>query len=298
MERPEISSGITAHMDHDLFRQAVNFTSAETKFLPRLVEKDYFCTVLLHYLSEATDNLVFKGGTCLAKIHSNFYRLSEDLDFTISTQPDSSRSERRRLSAGLKKAFENLSKGLKDFHLVSPLTGSNNSTQYIAIVGYTSLVAPMEETIKIEVGLREPLLTAAMTGQARTILLNPLTGKEMLPTLPIRCISRIEAMSEKLRAALSRREAAIRDFYDIDYAVRKMNLGLLEPEMTELVRKKLAVPDNGPVDVSEKRRAALGKQLDTWLKPVLRARDFAEFDLDRAFTVVAAVASAIAATSA
>lgn len=75
------SSVIDAHEDVELFRAAVQFTAAESGFVPRLIEKDYFCTVLLDYLSRSAGNgLVFKGGTCLAKVHSELYRLSEDLD--------------------------------------------------------------------------------------------------------------------------------------------------------------------------------------------------------------------------
>jgi len=40
---------------------------------------------LLEYLAASEPGLTFKGGTCLARIHSDFCRLSEDLDFAIST---------------------------------------------------------------------------------------------------------------------------------------------------------------------------------------------------------------------
>ena len=103
-------------------------------------------------------------------------------------------------------------------------------------------------------------------------------------------------MAEKLRAALSRREAAIRDYYDIDHAVRRLSLGVLEPGLVGLVREKLAVPGNDPADASPARLAALRPQLESQLKAVLRARDFAEFDLDRAFATVAEVAAAVART--
>jgi predicted nucleotidyltransferase component of viral defense system len=39
--------------------------------------------VLLEYLAAVDEALVFKGGTCLAKVYADFYRLSEDLDFVI-----------------------------------------------------------------------------------------------------------------------------------------------------------------------------------------------------------------------
>lgn len=41
------------HADADLFREALNFTAARTGFVPRLIEKDYFCTLLLAHLAVA-----------------------------------------------------------------------------------------------------------------------------------------------------------------------------------------------------------------------------------------------------
>jgi hypothetical protein len=100
-------------------------------------------------------------------------------------------------------------------------------------------------------------------------------------------------MAEKFRAALSRREAAIRDFFDIDYAVRMLGLRPRDAAFIKLVRQKLDVPGNDPVDVSRVRLKTLRQQLEPRLKPVLRAKDFAEFDLDRAFDIVADVAAMV-----
>ena len=75
--------------DAALLREAVSYTAAETGFSARLIEKDYFCSVALEYLARECGNLTFKGGTCLSKIHGGFYRLSEDLDFSIPTVLDS-----------------------------------------------------------------------------------------------------------------------------------------------------------------------------------------------------------------
>ena len=100
-------------------------------------------------------------------------------------------------------------------------------------------------------------------------------------------------MAEKLRAALSRREVAIRDFFDIVYAVRNFGFNPLEATIIEMVRQKLAVPGNEPVDVSPDRLASLRQQLDSQLKPVLRVDDFRVFDLDRAFRIVSDVATVL-----
>ena len=280
---------IRAHEDRDWFLEAVSFTAATTGFSPRLIEKDYFCTVLLQYLATA-GVLVFKGGTCLAKVHGEFYRLSEDLDFVIPMPCDANCTERKVHAAQAKKAVLELEKQVPAFHVVKALTGANRSTQYVSVIGYDSLLSRQQDGIKIEIGLREPLLTPMFDGTARTVLLDPVSGQQMIPHIALPCLSRIEAFAEKFRAALSRREVAIRDFYDIDYAVRRLDLQPQEPALIELVRQKLAVPGNEAVDVSAPRLATLRQQIEPQLKPVLRDKDFAEFDLGRAFQIVVEMA--------
>lgn len=293
MSKREDSFVAHVHEDSALFREAVSFTTAETAFASRLIEKDYFCTALLTCLTGADNRLVFKGGTCITKVHADFYRLSEDLDFVIPVSVTSTRSQRSNLAAGVKKAVAQLPERLPGVRLVNPLQGANNSTQYIAVIGYSSLVHRQEETIKIEIGLREPLLTPVVNGLVRTIMLNPVSGKPLVSPISVRCISKTEALAEKFRAALSRREVAIRDFFDIDYTVRKLNLNVQDAAFIRLIRNKLDVPGNDPVDVSGDRLKVLRLQLESRLKPVLRARDFSEFDLDRAFEIVASVAAMV-----
>lgn len=53
-----------------------------------LIEKDLYLTIILAELQNTKlhENLVFKGGTCLAKAYLNYHRFSEDLDFTWKDQ--------------------------------------------------------------------------------------------------------------------------------------------------------------------------------------------------------------------
>jgi predicted nucleotidyltransferase component of viral defense system len=286
--------GIRLHEDLDLFREAVRFTATETGFPPRLIEKDYFCTLLLAYLSGAAGgDLVFKGGTCLAKVHAELYRLSEDLDYTIPVPMDAPRKERSNRAANVKTALNGLAKAIPTFQVVDPLRGANKSTQYLAVVGYGSTLSQQKETIKIEVSLREPLLMPTVNGSARTLLLNPVTARDFVQSISLRCIENSEALAEKFRAALSRREVAVRDFYDIDYAVRNDGLNPEDAKLVEQVRQKLAIPGNEPVDVSERRLSILRRQVESQLKPVLREKEFAGFDLDRAFKMVFEMATAV-----
>ena len=281
------------HEDPEAFRDLLTLTAARAGFLVRLVEKDYFCSVLLQYLAASCPGLVFKGGTCLAKVHMEFHRMSEDLDFTIPVLAGSARSMRSRLAEELKQAMAGLERRLPGLRTVSALRGANNSTQYNASVAYTALVGQQEETIKIEAGLREPLLLPAIRGEARTLLLGPASDRPLVPSLTLACLSHDEAMAEKLRAALSRRDPAIRDFYDIDHAVHRRGYHVGDPDFLALVRRKLDLPGTLAVDPSPLRFASLRSQLDTALKPVLRAEDFATFDMERAFATVNEVAAAL-----
>lgn len=108
------------------------------------------------------------------------------------------------------------------------------------------------------------------------------------------CISRAEAFAEKFRAALTRREVAIRDFYDIDYGVTRLGLRPTDSKMVELVREKIDIPGNDPVNVSDLRMSSLRGQLTTRLRPVLRQSDFDKFDLDRAISTVLKISEALA----
>src|SRR5947208_6432442 len=176
-------------------RAAIRFTGEETGFAPRLIEKDYFCSVILEALAEADVPLIFKGGTCLAKVHSGFFRLSEDLDFSIPTAPDTARGERGRVIAPVKAIVARLPKKTSGFEVLVPLEGHNASTQYNATLGYRSLLTSRTETIQIEIGLREPILTPPEHAQVHTVLLHWVQGGAFVETFPARCLSYAETMA-------------------------------------------------------------------------------------------------------
>ena len=290
---------IAVHEDPDLFRESVLYTARETGFLAELVEKDYFCSLLLNHLYAGEDfGLIFKGGTCLSKIHSDFYRLSEDLDFIIPILPNVSRSVRSKRADPLKEKIKAISANLPIFDVSGGYKGygykgHNDSKQYIAEPQYVSLITSKPEKIKLEVGLREELLLDKLDSEAKTLLTDPFKGKPAVVPFTVASMSLEEAYAEKVRAALTRKEPAIRDLFDIDFAEQKLGLDLRDSKFLELVRAKLAVPDNDPIDVTPSRRDDLGRQLETRLKPVLRSKDFEKFDLDRAFDTIVDLAKLI-----
>jgi predicted nucleotidyltransferase component of viral defense system len=283
------------HEDSDLFRAALTYTEAITGFSARLIEKDYYCSIILHdMLALFGLGMVFKGGTCLSKVYTAFYRMSEDLDFVMPTEIDAPRAVRRKKFVPLNNHLASLPGRVPCFHEVEPLQGANLSKQYAGRYGYRSLVSGQDEFIKVEIGLREPLLDPVEQQQSRTMLMDPFRYEPAIVPALVNVMSLHETYAEKFRAALTRREPAIRDFYDIAHAVRTSTVVPDEARFVELVQKKLSVPGNEPIDISAKKLTTLQRQLASQLKPVLRAKDYDDFDLQQAFGIVTRLAKMIA----
>lgn len=206
-----------------------------------------------------------------------------------------SRSERRRQAQRTKDAVASIPGSLTCFGIAEPLLGANDSSQYNGTIRYSSMLGGAAETIKVEVSLREPVLLPAVTCPACTILLDPINGRTMVPPVNVACLALIEAMAEKFRAALTRREVAIRDFFDLDHAITVLSLKPDTPELVELVRRKLAIPGNAPVTIGEDRLAQLRVQREARLRPVLRQKDFESFNLQRAYGAALAMAKTVTA---
>ena len=289
---PSRDHRISVHEDHAFFREAVLFTAGQTGLNATLIEKDYFCTVLLQYLYDQQDSpLIFRGGTCIGKVYADFYRLSEDLDFMISTPPEASISVRRKRMAPVRGWVRKISEEMSILTLPEDFTGHNSSRQYVAYVTYPSVFLTEEAArIKIEVGLREVPLMPPVQMKARTLLLNPFTRKSLVPDIALTTLSMKEAIAEKLRAALTRLEPAIRDFFDIDYLASQNKMDLNDRHLFQLLAEKLKFPGNPPIDLSLARHEKLKTQINTELTPMLRPSDFESFDLDRALGLVARIA--------
>ncbi len=272
--------------DPDIFRDALAHSEADKGFTSTLIERDYYCSLVLRYFFSTETSLVFKGGTCLSKVYVDFYRLSEDLDFITPVTADTTRTQRRANMEPVKHMFEKLPNVVPGMAISEAFEGHNESRQYIGYLEYHSAVVEKLEKIKVEVGLREPLLSPSESRMASTIAVNPFSGQPLLPTFTVSAMALREAYAEKFRAAMTRKEPAIRDFFDLFYAVHEGGLNVHDPDFLSMVKKKLEVPGNAPVDLSSARKDELGRQLEGQLKPVLRPLDFARFNLDEAFEMV------------
>jgi predicted nucleotidyltransferase component of viral defense system len=279
--------------DPDIFRESLAYSEAAKGFTSTLIEKDYYCSLVLQYFFSDETQLVFKGGTCLSKVHVDFYRLSEDLDFIIPVAAGTTRAQRSAGIKPVKRIFEKLPIIIPGVTISEQFRGHNGSRQYIGYLEYPSVIVEKMEKIQVEVGLREALLIPSESKRASTIAVNPFSGQPLLPEYTVSAMALQEAYSEKVRAALTRREPAIRDFFDLFYADRMIELDFLDPDFLNMVKSKIDVPGNDPIDISAERKQELNRQLIGQLKPVLRPPDFDGFNLDEAFELVCSIARAL-----
>lgn len=245
------------HSNKDEFLKILERASAQTGFPLRLLEKDYYITVVLSGINELSNDLVFKGGTCFSKIYYSYYRLSEDLDFTLKLSTDNAtRSVRRN---AIKPIKEVINPFLKRFDMsIQNLdkAGHRESTQYIYYLDYDSTVLNKKESIKLEIGLRFNPLRPIVTQEVNHKFLHPFTKEPLFDAGSVNCFALKELVAEKLRASATREIIASRDFYDLGFLLReKFNFN--DKEQLELFRKKLE-EDGFPSDLS-KYRVNLGR---------------------------------------
>lgn len=142
------------------FKDAITAASEHLKIREDYIEKDYWVTYVLKNLSRSSfkDNVVFKGGTSLSKVHKCIERFSEDIDLALLNVESLGDSRRKTLMKDLEVA---ISEGL-DCILDHPLTekrGRNRKTfyKYSNTVDRKSL-GPVNDVILLEINsFTEPI---------------------------------------------------------------------------------------------------------------------------------------------
>lgn len=273
--------------DKEKLKDIISAIAGKTKFRPGIVEKDYHLTLILNSIEPLlSDRLVFKGGTLLNKIHLNYHRLSEDLDFTYFG--DESLKTRAQRSKAIDPIREKMPGFLKELGLTSDDPrgkGFNESTQYVFHLKYPSLITAGEGTIKLEVSLRQFPLEKPVHNHIKHFYQDPFTGKDIFPSGKILSLSFNEAVAEKLKAAINREEVAIRDFYDL-WHIAEAGFDFHNKDFIKLFKRKLS--DEGyagdfrrDFGLAKDKIDLLYRQIETDLIPVIRADE--KFELARVF---------------
>lgn len=278
------------HENKEEFAKVVDLAAKKKGFLPLLMEKDYYLTLILSQAHQLSEGLIFKGGTCLNKIYFSYYRLSEDLDFSMQLPASTlTRGIRRKAIQPVK---DKIKKFIEQFGLKldeSEEPGRNESKQYLYYFTYQSVVSPIEGRIKFEVGLRYNPILKTEKRKVQHYFLHPFTEEALFDGGEIKCLALKEVVAEKLRAAATRKVIAPRDFYDLDFILRN-GFEMPDAEVMELFQRKLA-EDGADTDLV-KYLTNLGRKdneikdmrsrIQEELFEVLTAEERKNFDLDSA----------------
>lgn len=281
---------IQIEKNREKLKELITVISGGIKFPPLMIEKDYYLTALLSGInSELDSNLVFKGGTCLSKMYFDYFRLSEDLDF-IMLLPEGkpSRAIRSSLMESVKSKIQKYASGFGlRFDESFKNGGRNESKQYNYRFLYDSVINPEPGSVKLEISLRfNPLLPV----KEETIghkFIDPFSGQPVFEAGSIKCIRLEEAAAEKLRAAVSRKTAAPRDFFDLAHFI-KTGFDFRKKEFLDLYGIKIK-EDGVKAGVKESLKnlnrtdneiRGMKSRLDEELFGVLNPKAAAEFDMD------------------
>lgn len=228
------------------------------------LEKDFLLTLVLIRFWEIFPDLVFKWWTCLNKIYFPYFRLSEDLDFVIST--DIWRTARQTL---LKKYEHDISYELSKLWL----TLKNERTKFdehrlaMFTFEYISIINNSLQTIKLDISLKWELFLSPVDGKIQSHYTDKILEKPIFWEHTISCIDLREWLAEKIRAALTRKIPAIRDFFDIWYVRQYSDFDFQDWVFLDLIQKKLyEVNYKYTIDESYE---LLEKQVVTDLIPVI-----------------------------
>ncbi len=279
------------HNNKDEFLKILERTSSQTGFSLGLLEKDYYITILLAGINNSlSDGLIFKGGTCLNKICYSYYRLSEDLDFSMKLPAgDLTRTVRSNLMKPIKEKIGEFAKGRGMTVEGVDKAGRNVSKQYIFYIEYDSVVIDKTQAVKLEIGLRfNPLLPVLKKKVSHTFL-HPFTNEPLFDGGSVNCFALKEIVAEKLRAAATRLTIAPRDFYDLGYLL-KAGFNFKDLEFLQLFKRKLA-EDEFDTDLkkyrfnlgrSDQEISDMGVRIEVELFDVLKPDERKNFNLDTA----------------
>lgn len=278
------------HENKEEFIKALGRASKKKGFLLPLIEKDYYLTLIISQVHKLSEDLIFKGGTCLNKVYYAYYRLSEDLDFSmILPQYEVTRGKRRKCIQPVKDRIE---KFVEQFGMRIDDTGNpgrNESKQYVYYFVYQSALRSIETKIKFEIGLRFNPIAPVEKHRVQHVFLHPFTGEPLFDGGKVNCLSLNEIVSEKLRAAALRLKIAPRDFYDLDFILRN-GFDLSDKKVMDLFKKK--IEEDGGDTALKKYRVNLGRpdaeirdmrsHIKEELFEVLTPDERKNFDLDTA----------------
>lgn len=181
---------------------------------PQQIEKDYINSWILwgiynHALLR--DALIFKGGTCIKKVHIEEYRYSEDFDFTFRPELEQKISN-DELYAAFNEVFEAIKESANiDLFIPEDSKEVHESGGIKFFIDYVGPLGGRGDHIKTDISKGEKLEFEV----EQLNLLNRYSDLAEEDEVTIQCYGLEEIVIEKMAALMGR--TIPRDLYDFEY---------------------------------------------------------------------------------
>jgi predicted nucleotidyltransferase component of viral defense system len=83
---------------------------------------------------------------------------------------------------------------------------------------YVSIIDNSPQTVKVDIKIEKTLQKKPLNRNIQAIYQDPISSQLFFQDHAIQVMDLDEIFAEKMRAALTRKDSAIRDFFDISYA--------------------------------------------------------------------------------
>ncbi len=131
---------------------------------------------------------------------------------------------------------------------------------------------------------KSKLVLEPVQWKIKAIFFDKIHEKDVFEKHYINCIDIKEAVAEKIRAWLTRKTPAIRDFFDIRYIKHNSDFDFQDPELKKLIIKKLEDVNFEYTLDKDNNYDLLERQIETDLKPVLK--DKFDFNLPEIYKFI------------
>lgn len=249
------------------FKDAITAASEHLKIREAYIEKDYWVTYVLKNLSRSPfkDNVVFKGGTSLSKVHKCIERFSEDIDLALLDIDNLGDSKRKTLMKDIEVSISTGLNCISD-HPLTEKKGRNRRTfyQYSNTVEKKNL-GPVKDVIQLEINsFTEPVpysqesidsLIAQYLKETQRV---DLIDKFKLQSFQLNVLSMERTFFEKILSitrlsyeGTEQLSKKIRHFYDIAKIYNKDRAILEHPNSIEIFKFALKDDSKNPIFAGE-----------------------------------------------
>lgn len=168
------------------------------------IEKEYMLSIFLEQIAKLDRKFIFKGGTALSKVYLEYYRMSEDLDFTYTGASINEAKE------AIHAVCKNLNLEIKDEDETP--NSYNAEIKFIGPLQY-------QNYIKIDVSMREKLVFEPKTVKIKAFYAD-------LKSFDVRVFDLKEITAEKIRTLMQRSKP--RDYFDVWFIFKNRNFDAIE----------------------------------------------------------------------